>query len=180
VQPLQLPQLLARPERAIVDDEDRLLDLREGLAHRLVVRVNDALVTAHHSEQRDRLRRRERDVAVGAVLDLAVRAAAVEPQPVGNLVLEDLAEGIRIDWAREPERLRALAGPAAGLAVREIVFRVVAVLLVVGRPCAGEATTPIDITIARGSAGHPATVSFAGLVELAAFVAYPVPVRRRR
>ena len=110
-----------------------LLDPGKGLAHRPVVRVDDALVAAHHREQRDRLRRRQCDVAAGAVVDLAVFAAPAELGAVRDLALEDLAEGIRIDRTREPERLRALAGPAAGLFVGRVVLGVVAVALVVAR-----------------------------------------------
>ncbi len=69
----------------------------------------------------------------GAVLDLAVLAAAAELGPVGNLALKDLAEGVRIDRACKPERRRAFAGPAAGLPVCRVVPGVLAIALVVGR-----------------------------------------------
>ena len=43
-----------------------------------VVGVDDALVAADERRDRDRLRRREREVAAGPVRDLAVRAAPAE------------------------------------------------------------------------------------------------------
>ena len=110
-----------------------LLDPRERLPHRLVVRLDDAPVAAHHRQERDRLRCGERDVAAGAVLDLPVLAAPADLGPVRDPAFEDLPEGGRIDWPREPERLGPLAGPAAGLPVRGVVLRVVAVALVVAR-----------------------------------------------
>ena len=110
-----------------------LLDPREGPAHRLVVRLGDALVAAHHRHEGDRLRGREGHVAPGTVLDPAVLAAPAELRPVRNLALEDLAEGVRVDRAREPEGLGALARPATGLAVRRVILGVVAVALVIAR-----------------------------------------------
>ena len=124
-----------RTRRLVLDPgpDGVLLDPGEGLPHRLVVRVHDPPVAAHHRYERDRLRRRERDVAAGAVPDLPVRPPAAELRPVRDPALEDPPEDIRIDRTREPERLGALAGPAAGLAVCRVVLRVVAVPLVVAR-----------------------------------------------
>ena len=124
-----------RTRRLVLDPgpDGVLLDPGQRLAHRLVVRVDDPVIAAHHREERDRLRRRQGDVAARAVLELPVRAAATELRAIGNLALEDPAEGVRIDRARESERLRPLAGPAAGLAVCGVVLGVIAIALVVGR-----------------------------------------------
>ena len=114
-----------------------LLDPREGPAHRPVMRLDDAPVATYHREQRDRLWRREGDVAAGAMMELPVLAAAPELRPVRHLALEDPAEGVRIDRPREPEGRRTLARPAARFPVRRVVLGVIAVALVVAGTLGG-------------------------------------------
>ena len=112
-----------------------LLDPGERRRHGAIVGFDDAPVAAHQRGERDRLGRAESQVPSGTVEDLSVLAAPPElgARSVGHLAFEDRTEGRGIDRAFQPELLRPLAGPGAGLAVLGIVLLVIAVLLVVGR-----------------------------------------------
>ncbi len=88
---------------------------------RLVVRLDDPLVAAHHRNERWLLRRDQRHVAAGAVGHAAVNLLASEPPCARNLAFENPAERLRIDRAGEPERRRAPALPGARLTVRVVV-----------------------------------------------------------
>lgn len=103
-----------RPARRLVlrpGSDGGFLDPRQRVAGRLVVRVDNVVVTTYDRDLRERLRRPRRNVVAGAVMKLPVLAAAPLLGPVRNAALEDLAERVRIDRAREPEQLRALACP---------------------------------------------------------------------
>ena len=106
-----------------------LLDPAERRRHRPVVRLDDALVAAHHRHQGHRLRRAQRHVPAGPVRDAAAEFLAPEPPPARNLAFEHRPEAVGIDRPGETQRRRALARPGARLAVRAVVLRVVAVLL---------------------------------------------------
>ena len=111
----------------------RLQQLRlhpvEGCAHRLVMGAHHAALAKDEPFERDRLRRRERDVEPGAVL---VRAVALAPQPDGGVrdePREHLLETLRAHMPPKPERRRAAPVPEARAAVLGVVLRVVAVTL---------------------------------------------------
>ncbi|MCY3597799.1 MAG: hypothetical protein OXG71_10260 [Rhodospirillales bacterium] len=87
------------------------LDPRQRIADRIVVRVDNTVVTACDRLLWERLRRPGRNVVAGAVMKLPVLAVAPQWGPVRNVALEDLVERVQIDRARKPEQFRALARP---------------------------------------------------------------------
>ena len=113
----------------------------------------DPAVAADRCAQRHRRRRRHGDVATGPAPELPILVAASTMGSVGNPALKGPAEDVRIDRAREPALRRALAGPAAGLAMRRVVLGV-AVAFVVGGALRRRGTTPS----ARSHASLPLAV----------------------
>ena len=65
-----------------------LLDPAQRRRHRPVVPPDNAVVAADQRHDGDRLRRAQRHVAAGPVLDAAVDLLAPEPAPAGNLALQ--------------------------------------------------------------------------------------------
>ena len=110
------------------------LDPVDCARDRPVVRFDDAPVATDERNERNRLRRRQRHVTAGAVLDIAfaIDAPELAPFAVRYLAGEHVFERLRIDFAHKAQLIRALAGPGARRLVIGIVLRVVAVALVVG------------------------------------------------
>ena len=114
-----------------------LLDPAERRHDRLVVRLDDALVAAHHRHQADGLGRAQRHVPARPVHDAAVDLLAPETAPAlacpgpdpGNLAFEHRPEALGIDRPGEAERRRALARPGAGVPVRGVFPGVIAIAL---------------------------------------------------
>ena len=114
--------------------DDVPFDPSEGALHRFVVSGDDAAIAADQGGERDRLGRGEGEVASGTVMDVALPVPASETiaRSVGHLSREYVLERVRVDGTFEAERLGALAGPGAGVAVGGVVPGVVAVAFVVG------------------------------------------------
>ena len=119
--------------------DDVLLHPLERLAHRGVMGGDDARVAADQSRNGYGLGRRKGDVPAGAVVDRAVPEPAAKPaaRAVRHGAFEDAAEVVGIDGPGEPQSLRTLARPGAGLPVRRVIRRVVPVTLVVGDALGG-------------------------------------------
>ena len=106
-----------------------LLDPAERRHDRLVVRLDDPIVAAHHRHQADGLGRAQGHVPARTVRDAAVDLLAPETAAARHLAFEHRPETFGIDRAGEAERLGALARPGARFPVRAVVPGVVAVLL---------------------------------------------------
>ena len=115
LQQLALQEIQGCPDRGVM----RVAEPRAGMRGRVDERF-----------QRERLRRRERDVDAGQVLVLTVAQPAEPDVGPGHVSFEHGREGARRDRAVvQAAVLRALAVPPAGLAVLGIAARVVAVRL---------------------------------------------------
>ena len=108
------------------------LDPVQRRRHRPVVRLDDAVVAADQRHQRHRLGRAQRHVAAGAVDDVPADLPTPEPTPARNLAFEHRPEALGIDRPGEAQGLRAPARLGAGIEMRGIVLRVVAVPLEAG------------------------------------------------
>ena len=113
--------------------------LAERVVERIVVRSHHPALAEHEPFERDRLRRRQRDVEPRAVLVLAV---SHPPQPnvgIGDVPREHLLEALRVDLAAKPERRRPVSVPGARAAVLELHRHVVPVAHEVAHPGLGGA-----------------------------------------
>ena len=112
----------------------RLLQPRKRALHRGIVRGHDGCVVAHQGGQGDRFRGGEREVASGAMIDRPILPRPSQPAAgsVRHRAFEDVCEDVGVDVSAQPQRLGALAGPAAAVRMLRVVPCVVAVPLVVG------------------------------------------------
>ena len=105
------------------------LDPVQRRPHRLVMRPDHPPVAMQQRRQRDRLRRRKRDVQPRTVLVLAVAQAPQADVRARHIPQQDGVEALRRDMTSEPQRLCCLPVPEARLAVLRIVLGVIPVLL---------------------------------------------------
>ena len=97
--------------------------------HRLVMRADDPPVAVQQRRQRDRLRRRQRDVQPRTVLVLAVAHAAEADVRARHMSQQDRVEALRRDMTTQPQHLCCRPVPEARLTMLRVPLRVVAVLL---------------------------------------------------
>ena len=91
--------------------------------------LDDSTVLTHQRGERDRLRRRQRHVHAGTVMDGSVAFLPAQLPPVRDETLQHLLERVGFHGAGQPHGLGAPTVPGARFTVRGIVLGVVAVLL---------------------------------------------------